>query len=225
MIGGPSDIVVEANIVRGAPAADEVMLPRAIPFPETGSWPPQPQPVDRPRPERRIERVRDEPAMAMPPEHHTEATSPRAREPLPALHEKIPASLGPLGNRAGGAPHSVEPRPEPRAEPRAALGRPAAAEIVAAPDQTHAEMKQRFGAAVHEFRSEGEGRAPSAPPPRKYAAAVEAAPYSPELPRRPRGAEARRALAEEKTKPNNRLYESLKQQMASLLDGSAPPRP
>ena len=199
MIGGPSDIVVEANIVRGAPAADEVMLPRAIPFPETGSWPPQPV-TPWPRPEPRIERLRDEPARAMPPEHHTEAASHRAREPLPALHEKIPASLGQRGNRAGGTgrPHSVEPRRELRAEPHAALGRSAAAEIVAAADQSQAEMMQRFQAAVHKFRPEGDGRAQSAPPPRKYAAAVEAAPYSPELPRRPRSGEARRALAEER---------------------------
>ena len=98
---------------------------------------------------------------AMPPEHHTEAASHRAREPLPALHEKIPASLGQRGNRAGGTgrPHSVEPRRELRAEPHAALGRSAAAEIVAAADQSQAEMMQRFQAAVHKFRPEGDGRA------------------------------------------------------------------
>jgi hypothetical protein len=159
MIGGPFDIVVEANIARAAPAADEVMLPRAIPFPKTGLWPPQPV--------------------------------------------------------------ALWSRPEPRAEPPAVVGRPAAADSAAAADQSRAEMMQRFGAAVHEFRLEGEGRAQSAPPAPEYATAVEAAPYSPGLPRLLRSAEVRRALAEEKIKPNNRLYESLKQQMASLLDSSA----
>src|ERR1700733_8695078 len=56
MIGGPSDVVVEANIVRATaaprdvpgarPAAGIDALPRAIPLPENGngSWPLQPEP-------------------------------------------------------------------------------------------------------------------------------------------------------------------------------------
>src|SRR5438309_11938377 len=51
MIGGPSDIVVEPNIVRAVAAARDIgrapagidALTRAIPLPENGgSWPPQP---------------------------------------------------------------------------------------------------------------------------------------------------------------------------------------
>src|ERR1700739_2051250 len=64
MIGGPTDVVVESNIVRAVaaprdlpaarPPAGIEALPRAIPLPETtgnGSWPLQPEPVGlRPAP-------------------------------------------------------------------------------------------------------------------------------------------------------------------------------
>ena len=66
MIGGPSDVVIEPNIVRAAaapremamprplPAADT--LPRAVPLGEGNMWPLQPEPIPRaeaplPRPE------------------------------------------------------------------------------------------------------------------------------------------------------------------------------
>src|ERR1700728_5454534 len=62
MIGGPTDVVVEANIIRAvaanprdvtvarSPAMDS--LPRAIPLPENGngSWPLQPEPMTPPAP-------------------------------------------------------------------------------------------------------------------------------------------------------------------------------
>ena len=65
LIGGPTDVVVEPNIVRAMPASREApaarapavaeLLPRAIPLPDSGSsdsWPLQPEPVAR-RPRRR----------------------------------------------------------------------------------------------------------------------------------------------------------------------------
>ena len=53
IIGGPSDVVVEQNIVRAAtagvparpPAADT--LPRAVPLGEDSMWPLQPEPIAR----------------------------------------------------------------------------------------------------------------------------------------------------------------------------------
>src|SRR5271167_1842720 len=58
LIGGPTDVVVEPNIVRAMPASREApaarapavaeLLPRAIPLPDSGSsdsWPLQPEPV------------------------------------------------------------------------------------------------------------------------------------------------------------------------------------
>src|SRR6202035_1240309 len=63
MIGGPTDVVVEPNIVRAVAAPRDVpgarptagieALPRAIPLPEngsSGSWPLQPEPTIVPRP-------------------------------------------------------------------------------------------------------------------------------------------------------------------------------
>ena len=58
MIGGPSDIVVEPNIVRAAPTAaaretpparagSEQPMPRAVSLPEGNMWPLQPEPIAR----------------------------------------------------------------------------------------------------------------------------------------------------------------------------------
>ena len=67
MIGGPTDVVVEANIVRAVAAPRDVALarpaaveplPRAIPLPDNGngSWPLQPEVITRRR--RRVRRRR-----------------------------------------------------------------------------------------------------------------------------------------------------------------------
>src|SRR5215469_1650436 len=71
MIGGPTDIVVEPNIVRAMAAPRDVpaarppagieALPRAIPLPENGgAWPLQPEPAGGPRPTPRLEPLPDE---------------------------------------------------------------------------------------------------------------------------------------------------------------------
>src|SRR5689334_11449058 len=84
LIGGPTDVVVEANIVRAAPAATRdttvtrpppaaETLPRAIPLPENGngSWPLQPESVGPPpRPAPRIE---PDEQPSWPPPQHAEA--------------------------------------------------------------------------------------------------------------------------------------------------------
>jgi hypothetical protein len=62
MIGGPTDVVIEPNIVRAsapmrespaarAPATAEP-LPRALPLGDAGAWPLQPEPAPIPRPQR-----------------------------------------------------------------------------------------------------------------------------------------------------------------------------
>ena len=57
MIGGPTDIVVEANIVRGQGAREAATsrgssaadnLPRAVPLADEVAWPLQPEPAQRP---------------------------------------------------------------------------------------------------------------------------------------------------------------------------------
>ncbi len=70
MIGGPTDVVVESNIVRAVPASREAAIPRvpppaepmprSLPLPEeapNGSWPLQPEPPAPPLPQRRAPRI------------------------------------------------------------------------------------------------------------------------------------------------------------------------
>ena len=169
MIGGPTDVVVEANIVRAVPAATRdvplarptapEIFPRAIPLPEAGSngsggsWPLQP-----------------EPPLPMPP--------PRPqREALSALADDLAAHpVAPVPATAPTAP--VPPRnraaPTPRPEPR----------VPAPPTNNEPET----------------GTMSPAPPPR---------------PARP--AEAKPARADTKAKEGSKVYDTLEQEMASLL--------
>jgi len=77
IIGGPSDVVVEQNIVRAAtapregaavrpPAADT--LPRAVPLGEDSMWPPEPEPAQKAEATPRVEPpLRAEPRPQRPP--------------------------------------------------------------------------------------------------------------------------------------------------------------
>src|SRR5581483_10700219 len=70
MIGGPTDVVVETNIVRAAAApAREIpparngaadTAPRAMPLPDPTPWPLQPEPVPAPLPSLRTRNAADE---------------------------------------------------------------------------------------------------------------------------------------------------------------------
>ncbi len=119
MIGGPSDVVVEANIVRAAASARNSAGPRstapaeALPRPaainETNMWPLQPEPAPAPappsilRPPPRQQPMMDEPAQWIAdPEPPTPLVPPRRAE----MRAEPRADIRP------------EPRPEMRAEPR-----------------------------------------------------------------------------------------------------------
>ena len=113
MIGGPTDVVVEANIVRAVAAPRDVALarpaaveplPRAIPLPDNGngSWPLQPEVITPPPPARpapKIEPASDEaPAW---PSLQPQADAPPAaparpqRDTLAALADELSASPTP----------------------------------------------------------------------------------------------------------------------------------
>src|SRR5207302_4693328 len=96
LIGGPTDVVVEPNIVRAATAPREAAtprplpasdaLPRAVPLGEGNMWPLQPEPAPRgeptrpePRPEPRAQR-----APPPPPLVEEEALSPSPETEIPA---------------------------------------------------------------------------------------------------------------------------------------------
>ncbi|MGA2944578.1 MAG: flagellar biosynthetic protein FliO [Xanthobacteraceae bacterium] len=241
MIGGPTDVVVEANIIRAvaanprdvtvarSPAVDS--LPRTIPLSENGngSWPLQPEPITPPAPVSRatpkFEPLPQEPA-AFPLQPAAETPAKPQRDTLAALADELstkpalatppapPArSRNPLPTRAAQAESRVESRHEPRPEPRLVPTPPAAAAPVDTPaaDQSLAEMAHRLEAALR--RPGAPAPAPAAP-----AAAPEAAPPAPST-RGARPAEPKLAASRADVKPNKSttLYENLEQEMASLL--------
>ena len=134
MIGGPSDIVVESNIVRATPAPREVTVarppamvepppPRAIPVPETAAnaaWPLQPEPMVPPAAPRlpRSEPISEEPVV-WPLQPQAETRAPR--DTLAALADELstrPAAPQRPRPQPTPRPQPPEPRPEARAEPR-----------------------------------------------------------------------------------------------------------
>ena len=201
------------------------MLPRAIPFPETGSWPPQPvTPWPRPEPLGVSNVCGTEPARGNAPgASHRGGLTPSARAVARAARKNHPGLAWSAGQSRRGYWATAFGRAASGASCRtdAALGRSAAAEIVAAADQSQAEMMQRFSS----WRCTSSGQRAMGGPSQRHPRASTLRRWRRRHTRRnyhaaSRSGEARRALAEEKKKPDNRLYESLKQQMASLLDGS-----
>jgi flagellar protein FliO/FliZ len=148
MIGGPTDVVVEANIVRGAqprdaqgprpPAATDT-LPRAVPLGEGGLWPLQPEPAPPPvaRGEPAGRALRPAPAPPAPDEHAPQwqpepeppplppQPAPRrgraAADPLAGLAEELSRAPAPPVDQGSG-----DGRPA-RREPRVTRPQPAAA--------------------------------------------------------------------------------------------------
>jgi hypothetical protein len=220
MIGGPTDVVVESNIVRAAAAATRDVpvarapaeaLPRAMPLPEHGAWPLQPEPAaPPPRGAPRFEPMQEEAEFA-PFVHHPEPPPRAPRETLAALAEEIAARPVPPRGRAPARAQAYEPRLEPRAEPR--LPPTYADEADATADQSLAEMAHRLEAALRKPKPAAEGRAPlvrpTAPPPEPALEEFEEAPPPPPpAPRMPRAAEARPPRAEAKTHEPPKNFET-----------------
>ncbi|MBR0973717.1 flagellar biosynthetic protein FliO [Bradyrhizobium japonicum] len=112
MIGGPTDIVVEPNIVRAAPGRDQLPQrsnaaepPRLAPMPDAGGWAdeaPRPELLDHP-----------EPQMPEPPQRPARPSfAEEVRRPAPALAER--RSEPPF---AGFPPDPIAPRPERELRP------------------------------------------------------------------------------------------------------------
>jgi flagellar protein FliO/FliZ len=216
IIGGPTDVVVEANIVRAVAASRDVALarpaaveplPRAIPLPDNGngSWPLQPEAITPPpppaRPAPKIEPASDE-APAWPPLQPQADTPPARpqRDTLAALADELsarPAPPSPPSRVRNPAPARAplevraEPRTEPRPEPRTPAPAVQAAPTptpadTAAADQSLAEMAHRLEAALRKPNAPAEARAPS-PQPRQAQPAEQTAPEPPP-PAQPRAA-------------------------------------
>jgi hypothetical protein len=221
MIGGPTDVVVESNIVRAAATATRDVpvarapapeaLPRAMPLPEHGAWPLQPEPAAPPpraaphmaphmasHLDPHMEQLPEEAEFA-PFAHHPEPPPRAPRETLAALAEEIAARPVPPRGRAPARAPTFETRTEPRLPPAHAD------EADATADQSLAEMAHRLEAALRKPKPAAEARAPlsrpAPPPPEPAMEEFEEAlppPPPPPAPRLPRGAEARPPRAEAK---------------------------
>jgi hypothetical protein len=268
MIGGPSDVVVEANIVRAAsaprdagpprpPVAASDTLPRAVPLGEGNMWPLQPEPAPPPRPR---------PPVDEPMQWHAEAeplppspSPPRRAEPRAYPHPDSrpePRQADPLAGLAAELsrvqPDTPASRPRPTREreparaprPERARSAPAAAAPAEEPlapntDQNLAEMAQRLEAALRRPKPTTDAQvperaarapamaAPAMPEPVPASAPVQASamespperqeevPPVPPNPTAVRAAPAASATA--KPAAQKSVYDSLEQEMASLL--------
>jgi len=211
MIGGPSDIVVEPNIVRAMPGRDQ-MAPRPA---VAGEAPPRIAPL--PDANWNEEAARSDLRSADAYEHHAEPQMPEppprsarpsfadeVRRPAPMPERRSDPLAGfapePMGNRSEPAPQRLSrteplmPRPQRASEPPKAPPPPppAPAPAQSSADQNLAEMAQRLEAAL---------RRPAEPA---------APPVAPEPPRAPRADAPAPA-------PQKSGFENLEDEMASLL--------
>jgi flagellar protein FliO/FliZ len=183
IIGGPSDVVVEQNIVRAAtagvparpPAADT--LPRAVPLGEDSMWPLQPEPQPKPEPQPRVEpplrpEARPRPPMATEEsmfwageERPAEPQAPAAPVPAAASRERKPRAGDPLAelaeelSRVPSVPESAEQRRMPRLQP--APPPAGTADVKPSADPNLSEMAQRLEAALRRPSKSDEARAPA----------------------------------------------------------------
>ena len=206
MVGGPTDVVVETNIMRsGAAAARETpavranggeTLPRAMPLPDAPHWPLQPEPAVAAAPAR-PERVRPE-----------EAAAPADPPPSPA--PAVRAQRDALTGLATDPSPQQAPAPAVRAvQPaRAVAARPAPVVQIdpqagAANDQNLANMAHQLEAAL---------RRPAEAP--KPAEQKRVEPVLRPVPKAPPAAAAATAPV---VAPQKQPVHSLEQEMASLL--------
>jgi hypothetical protein len=233
MIGGPTDIVVEQNIVRAMPARDSAParpgvggteLPPRAPLPDLGSWsdgeaadqpePAMPEPPPRPARPSFVDDIRRPAAAA---ERRGSEPPPGFPPPEPPLRPE--PRIEPRGEPAPSRPPRSEPliprpsRPEPpkappiRSPERAATPPAPPSAAASAADQNLAEMAQRLEAAL---------RRPSGEPvePRVGAPPVQPEPPAPPAP----AARSRTDVAAPPVAPPSKSgFENLEDEMASLL--------
>jgi len=238
MIGGPTDIVVEPNIVRASPAREQAPPPRPAVAPPEATW-------------QEPELVRGEPVDLEPPFIPEIARAPRTafpEEPPPPRRPQPPRPPEPRARPSdpfAGFTAEPAPRVEPpvmREPPRAPMPRseplmprparpsaePAAAPATKAPpvraperpqpaataDQNLAEMAQRLEAALRRPSGGGDAKPEAAPtmaPEAPNSRPARAAP--PDLP-------PQQPAAESEDKPDaapKAPFKNLEEEMASLL--------
>lgn len=234
MIGGPTDVVVEPNIVRAVAAPRDVgarppagieALPRAIPLPEAGNghsnnhgagWPLQPESAAPARPSPRLEPLPDETLRPEPPRSESRAElRPELPRPLSSLAEPARPQRDTLAALADEL-SSRAPIPSRRPPP----SRPA-------PDVTPSEP---YADLPPEPESQPEAPRPELqrPEPRKPApplsAPIAASPPTPAPPIAPT-AEAATTPDQSLADMAQRLEAALRKPLAETKPQAAPPRP
>jgi hypothetical protein len=189
LIGGPSDFVVEQNIVRAVP----VNPPRDVPMP-------RPAEGTRPIAEAARAQAFDEDAGWTPPGEPPQRPSFTRPEPVPRGPRAEPLARAPL-------PPSIAPRPEPVPPPIAP-----AADAGGPPDAALASMAQRLEAALR--RPGSPEQRPSEPRPAPQAVAAPAEFTNGDPP--PTAPEAPPARPVDPAKSKS-VLDSLEEEMASLL--------
>jgi flagellar protein FliO/FliZ len=168
MIGGPTDIVVEANIVRGQSTREAATsrvsspadnLARPAPAEET-AWPLQPEVAPRPARASRPGSLDDASHWALPPEPAAPAPAPAIPAPVAAAPKRSRSADTLAGLAAELSVRPAEPvAPAPAIE--APRPKPAPAPASAEADQNLADMASRLEAALRR-----PSPAPAAPAPR-----------------------------------------------------------
>jgi hypothetical protein len=201
MIGGPTDVVVEANVVRAHPAG-----PMLAPQPRHA---PQRAPIEPVEPEYDPSLVpMDEPYYEEPP---APRQAPQAQRP--AMRAPAPQPQAPMPQPPAAAPRMAPPPPPPPAAPRPAA--PAAAPRV---QPQYSDMAQRLEAALR-------APAPDMPPPpaRPAPEARQEPRVAPPLRAEPQAAAAAPAAATAAAAPADKggdVFSTLEEEMANLLKPS-----
>jgi hypothetical protein len=204
MIGGPTDVVIEPNIVRAQGNAGRDLtasrgtpndiVPRAVPLGEPTSWPLQPEPA-APRPARPVTAEDSVPWL-----HPAQPDIGRRRAPE--------ALAGLSAELSRPNPQATDGGSHPRQAPSVDAVRPgiqpaAPAPAIATADQNLADMAQRLEAALRRPGNSGERPATEKSAPSPSAASPAGA------------ANAPTAGGDKGKQPGG--YDSLEQEMASLL--------
>lgn len=201
MIGGPTDIVVEPNIVRALPGRDQAgsrapagsELPRVAPLPDAANWtggdagePAEPAPRARPS---FLEENRRSPMPPLP-ERRSESPpgfmpepmsrqEPRAEPRSEPRADRPDAPPRPAGRSEAAMPRPSRPAEPPRTPPRPAPTPPPAPAVPGNAEQNLAEMAQRLEAALRRpGGAEPHVGAPPAAPSRNESPATPPAPKS-----------------------------------------------
>ncbi len=245
MIGGPTDIVVESNIVRASPARDQLPQRPGVAAPEPPRIAPLPDTAWGESEAARAEAEHHEPQMPeLPPRPVRPSFAEELRRPAPPPERRSEPMTGFSPELMGGRP---EPRPEPRVEPRAEpRGEPVVPRMPSRGEPLMPRPVRPAEAPKAPLRATERPAAPPPPPPppapppapaqnadqnlAEMAQRLEAAlrrpagapppdtapPVAPEPPARERGAQQRTEPPPPPASPKS-SFENLEDEMASLL--------